>query len=153
LYEESLRHEFGHSISYGIARQRGEYGPLHGTADWKHAAEQDAATRTVGPNDFENASWAMGGPSTWVKLHRGDSDRKGFPTGVTEYGQNSAAEDFAESVALYTHDGPLGFVTRNGERKPVYFSDLFPGRAKLLAPILPKATARMKQLIRERGPL
>ena len=60
--------------------------------------------------------------SEWAEAMMNDKMFSGKKS-VTTYGENSAAEDFAESVAEYIHD--------NGE-----FIKKFPGRAKLIEQIL-----------------
>jgi hypothetical protein len=155
-HSESLRHEFGHSISFGIGREQFERTggiPLHDSASWLDAADRDPELRKLKPGDVVVARRHEGGPEDQFKLTPGDRKKKGFPLGVTEYGQNSAAEDFAEAVSLYTHEGPVGFTTRDGKRLPVYFRDLFPARARLLDDLFPKIAKAQRELTRQRGPL
>lgn len=71
------------------------------------------------------------------------------PQGVTPYGRGLYNEDSAESMLLYKK-GVIGH-DRNGD--PVYFRDMFPGRAAQFDKAFPEFAARQKAEVAARGPL
>lgn len=148
---DTLRHEAGHSIAFGEGR-RTNSPALHDTEEWHDAAKSDFARRPSWMEKVRYAKRFEGGPATQFTLVPG-GEGKGFKLGVTGYGQNSPAEDFAESMSLYTHDGPLGFIRRGHSEVAVYFHDLFPARAQELDKLLPEIAKRQRALIEQRGPL
>lgn len=152
--EETLRHEFGHNVSFQLAKEHGQSGPLHDSAHWHSAVHEDS--------DVENRKPWMSKVKV-AMLHQGGMGResftlrpdhsKDFPDGVSSYGKSAVSEDFAEATAMYMHKGPLGLIARDGRNVPVYFRDLFPGRARVLDRLFPELAKEQRRLVSERGPL
>lgn len=138
----TLRHEFGHNMSGG-SHSHG----MHDTGQlWGDAGQRDETTSaqvtivSVGPA-------AAGHPFTLTR----DSS-KGYPRGVTDYGQSSVQEDFAESIRLYLA-GELGVarLTPGGPETPFYFRDVWPARAAHLDKLLPKVAAEQRKALARLG--
>lgn len=138
-----LAHEFGHNVD-------------------EHARHED-----LGSDGFRYQDRAVGdirrleetgGPEGFVgdpqKIHHSLSFKRDpareIPGGVSDYGKSSWGEDFAESMALYMA-GQIGYASRNGERVPVYFRDIWPGRASILDQLFPKSAEEQLAAIRKRG--
>lgn len=118
-----LDHELGHIIGAGGSVPDSTYvGTKLYSRAWDQAQDADARW---------SAEYWSGLPSD-RKQSFYMADIQVGKTGVTTYGSNNQAEDWAESVRLWIRDhrnNGLGELT-DGTR--VYFEDLFPSRAKRL---------------------
>lgn len=130
-----LRHETGHNLEDQI----GHFAEGSESPQWIAAADRDvAAARKV--TDFQPSQYEIKA-SDLGTVEPG----RGWPKGVTAYGRSSAREDFAESVMLY-QVGALGQgrLTPRGELGPIYFRDIYPGRAKVLDGLFPELAKAQK---------
>lgn len=122
----TMRHEVGHNIE-SIAEG---YHGVSGTQAWSDAMVSDAG------------SYPMAKDGKPVRLsNRASAGHPPTPTspkGITNYGQSSPAEDFAEAFRLYLTDRDLGYLGESRQR----FAELFPARAKLIEETLAKAATK-----------
>lgn len=138
-----LAHEFGHNVDQW-ARQR----DLHSGSGYY----QDKAVGDI--RRLEETGEPEGFFGDAQKIHHSLSFKRDpareIPGGVSGYGKSSWDEDYAESMALYMA-GQIGYALRNGERIPVYFRDIWPGRASVLDELFPKSAEEQLAAIRKRG--
>jgi DNA-binding MarR family transcriptional regulator len=136
-----LNHEFGHNVSREVPNDLSEFSPR-----WSQAGLDDSSSKR--PKFSPNVTLMVGNHA--IKLTPDHS--KGYPHGVTNYGQSAVAEDYAESVQLYLR-GELGQGKVDGPDGPVffkaYFRDLFPNRAKILDKVFPKFAEEQMKLIKK----
>jgi hypothetical protein len=142
----NLRHEFGHNLSGGSVGSH-THG-LHDTGQqWADAGRSDeSAAAQVTIVTFKQ------GAHTGKQITLAPDPSKGYPRGVTDYGQSSAMEDFAESVRLYLA-GELGVarLRPGGPEVAFYFRDVWPARAAHLDLLLPKVAAEQKLALARLG--
>jgi hypothetical protein len=133
----TLHHEFGHNVSGGAAYDMHDNGPLWAAAGVTDEARASQVTIvSVGPGAAGHAFTLTPDPS------------KRYSRGVTDYGQSSPAEDFAESMRLYLA-GELGTarLRPGGPETPFYFRDVWPARAAHLDKLLPKVAAEQRKAL------
>lgn len=150
-----LAHEYGHNVDTGIGGgtestwfSKAEQPTLEGSGlAWPTVMDRDVWTSAAfGPSGGNsNGLWPIDFHETRPDTHLLTPGGGG----VTAYGANSRAEDFAESVRLYLkdrNDGKLGYAAprdwmpghAEGDAwgPVVRFADLYPERAQLLDKVL-----------------
>ena len=134
---EVLSHEMGHNAE-GAApvhlRSSGQRWQSSAVRDTSYAASISSFQQTYEADD----------PLHQIRFqpdHHAD-----FPHGVTEYGTKSPGEDFAEARALYAA-GPIGRgqLREGGAVVPIYFRDLFPGRAAVMDELFPDIARKQRK--------
>lgn len=170
-----VTHEFGHNLDVGDDGKR--HGVSNGFS-WKKAQKDDKfggyGMRTLGRDGDEVDPELQPYRQTWTLSDRnnkplvtdfqetgvihhsvnfgyGTEDQES-PWGPTTYGKSSNMEDLAESLRLYLKGPEFGRGRLAGSDKagPVYFRDLYPGRAEILDGLLPKIAEQQLAEIKKR---
>ncbi len=144
-----LDHEFGHNAD-SRATPRGR---VSSSVQWQRAGYDDWENMGIIPSTWA-PSGRRGGRASQIVLEPKHERRLPhigyYPNGVTRYGRASDHEDFAEALSLYLQGaiGSAELQSRPGVVQPVWFRDLFPGRAAIFDQMFPDAAQDQLEEIR-----